>query len=181
MQVGMYVVLGLVWTIGPLALIIAAQSPTLQRVGRLPGRGRQVALAFVAVVAMIVSLTGVARSYSVFRLLRDSYLHGRFATITGPIENFRDETYHPVIPGRFTICGHTFAWDPGSYVQRFSASIDVHHTGPFSHSPQFANPLHNGMTVRLRFTDDRIFRLEALASELPSELAASIPTCDAAR
>ena len=180
MHVGGWITLGLVGTIIPIALIIAAQFPALRPFGRLPGRFGQVVLAIAAVAAAIASLKGISDSQRVFAALRDSYLLGHYATLTGTIDAFRDETFHPVVPGELSIGGHAFVWDPYGQVQRFSAAIRANRPGSYSYPPPFISALHDGMRIRLRFMNDRVIRLEALASELPSDLATGAPTCGSA-
>ena len=105
-----------------------------------------------------------------------AYRSGEYATLSGPIQRFRDENEGPIEPGMLTVEGHTFFWDPLGAIVRYPA------TSPRlrRHAPSvYGSVLHRDMLVRIRYAGDRIFRIETLAAELPDDDAVRLPSCAA--
>jgi hypothetical protein len=173
--VGMWIVFGIVGTAVPAVLVLATRVPVLRSIRKFPNRFMRIVLVCAFVATLVVVPIGFLRSQRAYAALRDSYLQGHYQTLTGPITSFQDEIPHRVVPGQLAVMNHAFLWDPNTEVQPFSASIRY---GQHSQPPPIVDVFRVGMPIRVRYMGDRIVRVEARASDLPSSLASQAPTCD---
>jgi hypothetical protein len=152
------------WWFAAFGLIFIALGIVFIFIGKWTSRKRShVTGYFMVVFATLWVLIAFAWTFSEYMKYTRAYRNGTYATVEGPVENFRPMPYEGHQDECFTVRNETFCYS--DYIIQAG----------FSNSASHGGPIREGLPVRVAYYDGQILRLDVRATAFRHHLNTRIP------